>query len=300
MVSLPRRPRLGLCILPEHRWRDAAALWRAGEELGFDHLWTYDHLGWRTLVDRPWFDAVPTLTAAATVTERVPLGFFVASPNFRHPVSFVRQLLAIDDVSGGRLQLGIGAGGGGGYDDTVLGQAPITAGQRVRRLAEFTELTDRLLRQPLTTYRGEFFTAVEARSAPGPVQRPRPPLWIAANRPKAMTVAARWGDGWMTTGVETDDVDEWWRGVGEQCVQMSEIEATSRDPARAPLARLLNGDAGPVFSLTSLDALTEVLGRATEAGFTDVVVHRPRPSGVYAGDPAILERVAAEVLTRPV
>ena len=77
--------RVGLVILPEHRWVEAAPRWRAAEEYGFDHVWTYDHLGWRSLVDGPWFDAVATLTAAATVTGRIRLGTFVASPNFRHP-----------------------------------------------------------------------------------------------------------------------------------------------------------------------------------------------------------------------
>ncbi len=80
-------------ILPEHRWQTAASKWRAAEEYGFAHAWTYDHLGWRSLVDGPWFDAVPTLTAAALVTERIRLGTFVASPNFRHPVPLARSAL---------------------------------------------------------------------------------------------------------------------------------------------------------------------------------------------------------------
>jgi len=102
--------RFGVIILPDQRWREAARRWRRAEELGFDHAWTYDHLGWRSLVDGPWFDAVPTLTAAATVTSRIRLGTLVASPNFRHPVSFARQLTALDDISDGRVVLDLGAG----------------------------------------------------------------------------------------------------------------------------------------------------------------------------------------------
>ena len=60
--------RHGLTILPEHSWREAAPMWRAADDLGFDHAWTYDHLVWSGLPDRPWFAAVPTLAAAATVT----------------------------------------------------------------------------------------------------------------------------------------------------------------------------------------------------------------------------------------
>ena len=73
--------RHGLTILPEHSWREAAPRWRAAEDLGFDHAWTYDHLVWSGLPDRPWFAAVPTLAAAATVTDRIGLGTFVSSPN---------------------------------------------------------------------------------------------------------------------------------------------------------------------------------------------------------------------------
>src|SRR5215472_17437888 len=105
--------RYGLVILPDQRWQQAARRWRLAEDYSFDHACTYDHLGWRSLVDGPWFDAVPTLTAAATVTSRISLGTLVASPNFRHPVSFMRQLTGLDDVSNGRIMLGLGAGAGG-------------------------------------------------------------------------------------------------------------------------------------------------------------------------------------------
>ena len=124
--------RFGLTILPEYAWAEAEPRWRAAEELGFDHAWTYDHLAWRNLRDDPWFAAIPTLTAAATVTSTIRLGTLVASPNFRHPVPFARDVLALEDIAGGRLTIGIGAGGTG-WDATVLGQQPLTPGQRTRR-----------------------------------------------------------------------------------------------------------------------------------------------------------------------
>ena len=92
--------RLGIVILPEHRWPVARDVWRRAEQLGLDHAWTYDHLAWCTLRDAPWFGAVPTLAAAATITSRIRLGPLVASPNFRHPVSFARELITLDEVSG--------------------------------------------------------------------------------------------------------------------------------------------------------------------------------------------------------
>ena len=101
--------RFGIAILPDQKWSIARERWRRAEEYGFDHAWTYDHLGWRDLVDGPWFDSMATLTAAASVTDTIRLGTLVASPNFRHPAHFAREITTLDDVSGGRVTIGIGA-----------------------------------------------------------------------------------------------------------------------------------------------------------------------------------------------
>jgi len=289
--------RVGIIILPEHRWILAEPKWRAAETYGFDHAWTYDHLGWRSLVDGPWFDAVPTLTAAAMVTRRIRLGTMVASPNFRHPVPFARSLLALDDMSGGRFTLGVGAGGIAGYDNEVLGGEALAPGARVDRFAEFLTQLDSLLTNKRTTIRGEYFSAVDARSAPGCVQHPRLPFVVAANGARSMALAARFGQGWVTSGRKEDHADEtgeaWWRGVAELAKRFDEQVDGSAD-----VRRYLTVDAGPAYSLSSLEYLREALGRAEEAGFTDLVVHWPRPDGVYAGRMSVLEKVAAEVLAR--
>ena len=109
-MHMVRSVRFGVLVLPEFRWSTARDLWRRVEELGFDHAWTYDHLAWRSLRDSTWYGAVPFLAAGAVVTERIRLGTLVASPNFRHPVPFARELVTLDDLSNGRLTLGIGAG----------------------------------------------------------------------------------------------------------------------------------------------------------------------------------------------
>lgn len=113
--------RFGITILPEFPWSEAAPRWQAAEEMGFDHAWTYDHLVWAGLPDAPWFGTTPTLTAAALVTSRIGLGTFVTSPNYRHPVTFMRDVLSLDDVSGGRFLCAAGAGGD--LDAQLLGGA---------------------------------------------------------------------------------------------------------------------------------------------------------------------------------
>ena len=285
--------RIGIVILPDQRWSEASGRWRLAEEYGFDHAWTYDHLGWRDLVDGPWFDAVPTLTAAAMVTSTIRLGTYVASPNFRHPVHFAREATALDDISGGRLVLGLGAGGIG-FDSAVLGAPELTPRARVDRFTEFLELFDSILRTPATTWSGEYYAAVDARSNPGPVQQPRPPFVVAANGPRALRLAARYGQGWVTTGPQADSLDEWWRAVAET---RDRFEA-ALDAADRPLDsvdRYLNLDSSPLYSLSSVDAFVDATGRAAELGFTDAITHWPRPSSWYAGDEKVLEAVAAEL-----
>jgi alkanesulfonate monooxygenase SsuD/methylene tetrahydromethanopterin reductase-like flavin-dependent oxidoreductase (luciferase family) len=283
--------RIGIVILPDQRWSVAGRRWQRAEEYGFDHAWTYDHLGWRDLVDGPWFDAVPTLTAAAMATRRIRLGTFVASPNFRHPVHFAREITALDDISQGRLLLGVGAGGTG-FDSAVLGRPELTPRQRVDRFAEFLELLDRLLRNDRVSWSGAYFSAVDARSTPGPVQRPRPPLVVAANGPRTMRLAARYGDGWVTTGAQAvDSAEQWWRSVA---AASTAFDAALADVGRGAddVDRYLDLDSSPTYSMISADAFADAVGRARELGFTDVVAHWPRASSWYAGDEKVLETVA--------
>src|SRR3954469_6808432 len=131
--------RFGVVILPEHPWSRAEPIWRRAEELGLDDARAYAHAAWGALRDGPWFGAVPTLTAAAAVTERIRLGTLVTSPNFRHPVTLAKDLMSLDDVSRGRVVLGIGSGGTG-FDATVLGQEPWSPRERADRFAEFVAL----------------------------------------------------------------------------------------------------------------------------------------------------------------
>ena len=288
--------RLGVVVLPELRWAEAREQWRRLDEWGYHSAWTYDHLAWRSLADGPWFGTVPVLAAAALETSTIRLGTFVASPNFRHPVPFAKELMTLDDLSGGRFQLGVGAGGTG-HDAGVLGSPSLTAGQRVARFAEFVDLLDRLLTTRSTSYDGTFFTAHDARMVPGCVQRPRLPFVVAANGPRAMRVVARHGQAWVTTGVTPPDDGEhrWWAALPGACARLDEaLVADGRDPAS--VERFLSVDASGAYGPSSVEHLRDVLGRAGALGFDEVVVHWPRPDGVYAGDVGVLERVATEVL----
>lgn len=286
--------RFGLTILPERPWAQARHQWRRAEELGFDHAWTYDHLVWAGLPDAPWYGTVPTLTAAALETSRIGLGTFVASPNFRHPATLHREVQSLDDISGGRLLLGLGKGGD--LDSRILGQPPLTTKERVDRFQEFTRLYLRLRDDETghVTSDGQWFEVHEMGTLP---RVTRVPVLAAADGPRSVRFAAQVADGWVTTGPRADTLDNWFAGLRRLTDTFEEaLAAAGRDPAAYP--RYLHLDSSPVFSLSSTDVFEDVVTRAAELVFTDVVTHWPRPSGPYAGDEATLEAVAADVLPR--
>lgn len=286
--------RIGVVILPQFTWTEARARWRSLEERGFAHGWTYDHLSWRDLKDEPWFGTMPTLVAAATATTTLRVGTWVMSPNYRHPVTTAKDLMTLDDVAGGRLIAAIGAGGTG-WDASVLGQPALSPRQRVARLDEFVTLTDLLLRHPDTTWRGEWYQAVDAKMIPAG-SRSRIELVVAGNGPRTIGIAAGRADGWATTGPESEDVttDEWWSRVAGLVRRLEDAAARAgRDPAT--LRRYLNLDSAPVLSVSSLAAFTDAAGRAAELGFTDAVIHWPRTGGIYAADERVLDQIAGTI-----
>jgi alkanesulfonate monooxygenase SsuD/methylene tetrahydromethanopterin reductase-like flavin-dependent oxidoreductase (luciferase family) len=299
--------RLSTVILPYRRWHEGGReAWQRAEQLGFHTAYTYDHLSWRVpFRDGPWFGAIPTLTAAAGVTEQMRLGTLVTSPNFRHPVTLAKELISLDDISGGRITLGIGAGGNG-FDATVLGQEPWTPRERADRFAEFVPLLDRLLTEDGTngvSCAGDFYAAHEARNIPGCVQRPRLPFAVAATGPRGLRLAARHGQAWVTTG----DPKLYETGTPEQSRQALRDQAEKLGKACADIGRdadamdkiLLTGftpDRGR--PLESLNAFVDFAGRHRELGFTEIVIHWPIPDSDFAADMDAFERIATEALAQ--
>ncbi|MGW2015830.1 LLM class flavin-dependent oxidoreductase [Streptomyces sp. NPDC001927] len=295
--------RLSTVILPVHRWHDGGReRWQRAEELGFHAGYTYDHLSWRTFRDGPWFGALPTLTAAATATERLRLGTLVTSPNFRHPVTLAKELISLDDISDGRVTLGIGAGGDG-FDATVLGQDKWTPKERADHFGEFLPLLDRLLTEDAVTERGTHYSADEARNIPGCVQRPRLPFAVAATGPRGLKLAARHGQAWVTTG----DPKLYENGTPEESVaairgQIEKLGKACAEIGRdvAELDKILLTGFTPDRSrpLESVGAFVDFAGRHKELGFTEIVIHWPIPDSDFAADQRVFEQIATEALAQ--
>ncbi len=271
--------RLHTVLLPTERWAGDDR-WRRAEAMGFETAFLYDHLTWRELRDGPWFGTVPVLAAAAVTTSTIRLGTLVASPNYRHPVTLAKEAMTLDDLSGGRVTLGLGAGGTG-FDAEALGAEPWSRAERTARFEDFVAALDALLRRPATDRDGPFYRAVGARAVPGCVQTPRIPFAVAAGGPRAYAVCAAHAETWVTNGRAWQDRD----GDGDACVALVAAQsaglsegcrAVDRDPASIRRLLLTGGTQEPWFS--SPEAARELAARyRQEAGITDVVLHWPVP-----------------------
>ncbi|WP_394432444.1 LLM class flavin-dependent oxidoreductase [Streptomyces sp. SGAir0957] len=299
--------RLSTVVLPYRRWHDGSReTWQRAEELGFHTAYTYDHLSWRVpFRDGPWFGAVPTLTAAAGVTSHMRLGTLVTSPNFRHPVTLAKELISLDDISGGRITLGIGAGGTG-FDAHALArgdQQPWTPKERADRFAEFVPLLDRLLTEDTVSYDGTYYSAGGAQNIPGCVQRPRLPFAVAATGPRGLKLAARYGQAWVTTG----DPKLYAAGTPEESVQAirgqvgrlaAACDAIGRDVADVEKILLTGFTPDRGRPLESVDAFVDFAGTHRELGFTEIGVHWPIPDTDFAADQNTFEAIATEALSQ--
>ncbi|MGY6499630.1 MAG: LLM class flavin-dependent oxidoreductase [Acidimicrobiales bacterium] len=292
--------RFGVVLMPTDPWSQSVATAQRLDRLGYDHLWVYDHLSWRHYRDRAWHATVPWLTGIAAATTHIRVGTMVSSPNVRHPYALAKDAMTIDHVSGGRVTLGVGAGGEG-YDADAFGDPSLTPRQRMDRFEEFTAVLDGLLRSEIEDHDGRWYTVNGARMLPGCVQEPRVPLAVAAGGPRGLALAARHADAWITYGDTSHrqtTADGCQAVVAEQVRRLEHsCDGIGRDPATVDRIFLVgHTDERPLSSLSNFE---DFVGRYEAMGFTDVVFHHPRAEDpVWNDRPEMVSEIAA-ALIRP-
>jgi alkanesulfonate monooxygenase SsuD/methylene tetrahydromethanopterin reductase-like flavin-dependent oxidoreductase (luciferase family) len=172
---------------------------RAAEAAGWDGLSIWDSLG--VSMGTSSLDPFVTLAAVATATERLSLIVSVVALPRRRPHLVVQSAATVDRLSGGRLVLGVGAGGDPG-DFSLFGEVADAPG-RIARFDEALPLVDALLRGETVVHAGPAYVVRGAAIGPRPVQQPRPPIWLGGMRPGALRRAAHW-DGWIAIAVADD------------------------------------------------------------------------------------------------
>jgi alkanesulfonate monooxygenase SsuD/methylene tetrahydromethanopterin reductase-like flavin-dependent oxidoreductase (luciferase family) len=284
---------VGLVVLPSDRWSEGRRQWEWAEDTGFPTAYTYDHIRWGGMPAGPWHAAYPLLAAAAGVTSRIRLGTLVTSPNFRQPATLAREVVTLDDLSGGRFDLGIGAGSQG-PDAVVLGQDQWSTAERGDRFAEFVALLDRLLTAPVTTWSGRYYRAVEAPTTPGCLQTPRVPFTVAGAGRRSLEVAARFGQRWVTVGPVGPgprDAGTVLAAARRQSERLSSAcVGADRDPAGIGRVFLA---ADPGLQPGSVGQFEDLAGPVEEMGFSEIVLHHPEQTGPFGGDRATMAAISA-------
>src|SRR5688572_27148818 len=209
----------------EASWKEVAAMARLAEEVGLDSIWLGDHLLYDLPQGRrgPW-EAWSMLAGLAAVTERIELGPLVAALPFHNPAVFAKQAATVDEISGGRLILGVGAG----WNELEFRAFGLPFQRRVSRFAEAFEIVRRLLGGEQVVFQGEFYELDRAELLP----RPRgdgPPLMIGSNGGRMLSVALPHVEMW----------NSWYTAFGNDPAELSGLlaridracEAAGRDPA---------------------------------------------------------------------
>ena len=286
--------RLGVVFPQTRPWRDLAADFRWAEDVGYDVAYVYDHLTHPTAAGGWLADGFTTLAAAAGVTTELELGTLVASATLHSPVSLARLAATVDDVSGGRLVLGLGAGSPR-CAVADRGEEP-SPGAMHRRLVDVVEGLDAVL-GGATEWTGATRSFAGLETTPLPDGATRPYLMLAAHGPRTLRLAARYAQGWNTyggPGSSLSSVDEYWAAVADQAAGMTAAcEAEGRDPGT--LRRSLLVGYGAVRPASSVAAYAETAERAAGLGFDELVVYGPHgPGERFTSDP----QVHAEAIAR--
>lgn len=201
-------------------WPDVVSLIDRAERQGWHGVWLADHFmgdgGFFGPPEMPCLEATAALVAAAERTSRVRLGTLVLSASYRHPAVLANWAATVDQISHGRLTLGIGAGWQANEHEQY-GIALRPPKQRVDAFHEYITVLDGMLRCPPASFTGEYFAVTEALCSPAPVQS-RLPLLMGTKGPRMLRIAASFADMWNMWGT-VDEVAAVSAQLDSICVQ---------------------------------------------------------------------------------
>jgi probable F420-dependent oxidoreductase len=189
------------------------------EALGYESVWVQEQILGRVRSLEP----VSLLTYAAALTRTVRLGSAVLLTPLRNPVQLAKSLSTLDQLSGGRLIVGVGLGG----NTRIYPAFGFSPERRVRRFVEGLQVMKRLWTEERVTFDGEFWKLENATMEPKPVQKPHPPVWFGARHPAALKRAVELGDGWIGAGSSS---------TAEFKEQIAQIRACLSEAKRDPSA----------------------------------------------------------------
>ena len=273
--------RFAIKTRPEHQsWAQMREVWRAADQIElFESAWNWDHFYPLTGdLTGPNLEGWTMLAAMAEVTSRIRIGCQVTGMIYRHPAVLANMAATVDIISGGRLELGLGAGWNQ-LESDAYGIALPPLGERFDRFDEGVQAIIALLSQPVTTLDGQYVTLTDARCEPKPVQRPHPPVVIGGRgKTRTLRSAARWAQQWNAI---TRDPADW---LDLKQALLSRCADIGRDPAEITCSVNIRMDAD---SDADLDAAAKSAAGYQDAGADLAVIGLP-----LRAEPGILEPLA--------
>ncbi len=286
----------GVITLQSLPWKDELSRWKRLEELGFDNVWLADHFVNYMAPNAPWFESWSLLSALAANTSTIRIGTLVTSIPLRNPAVLARQAMTVDHISGGRLELGLGAGAPGREDPVyrMTGIDDWPTEERQARFREQVEIIDACLCENVTDYHGEYYSLEGTTIVPSPVQKPRPPITIGGGSRPLLRLVAEYGERWNYIGgpfgappdVIVANTSSKSHQLDDYCDQVG------RNPNEIIRSLLVWGsEANTVFE--SPESFVEVTERYREIGVNELVFYYPffNPAQI-----PMFEKIAQEVI----
>lgn len=254
-------------------------LWREGEQIeAYEHAWLFDHFNPIPDPVGPCTEGWSMLAALAAGTSRLRLGLMVTGNTYRHPAVLAHIMATVDEISGGRLDFGFGAGWNV-YEHESMGLPLFAPGVRIQRWREACQLIKQLCAEETVDFAGRHYQLTGARLDPKPVQLPHPPFVLGAKGERALKVVAEHADVWNFAGGELEEFQALRGRLEAHCADLG------RDPATITLS-------GQYFlDLADLAGTRERIARFIDAGVRHVVLILSPPVA-----PGTLARLADEVI----
>jgi len=240
------------------------SVWKTADQGGFDHLWDFDHLA--TIgpggPDGPVYEGWALQAAMAEATSRVRIGYMVTGNTYRHPVVLAKLAVTVDHLSGGRLELGIGAAWAE-IEHQMYGFEGLD--HRVGRLSESLRIIKSLWTDERTNFDGRYYHMKDAIANPKPLQKPYPPIWIGASGETTIRLVARYADVWNAAGGDPQRTKELSEKLEQACAEIG------RDASEVRRSVQYDWDG------KSADELIEQSGAFLERGITEQVIYLRGP-----------------------
>lgn len=285
--------RIGLWTSNSDGWAELVEQWRLIEELGFDCAGFPDHfMPTGGSIDAPFHEGWTLLAALAAQTPRLRVAMLVSGNTYRNPVLVAKMATTLDHITGGRVDLGIGAGW---YEPehTAFGFPFPSAGQRVDMLSEAIDVIRSLMSGGRTNYAGKHYSIIDAPFAPIPVQQSGLPVMVGAQGSRMLRLVAEKADIW-----NLNDTPDRMRALGktlnDHCAKIDRDPETIRWSAFS-FPRILTED-----PFSNLDAFRRLIEAYVDAGASEITLKMPPPDsyGVLRQAAAVLPDLRDEYRAR--